>query len=430
MKTSVKDLKADMSERAALSKSRWSARLAFLAIWFVIAVVVLEVAVRLLNLQPRSGPYDPNVPDAELGMRPLPNLAQKADFSEYKGTLILRTNNLGFYQSKDTALEPKEGVMRTAVLGDSFTAGASNADDNFPSVLEQLLNQARPQTPVEVLNVGAGRYSPYQCFVRMQKEVLRLRPRHIIVAEYVGNDFLDMIRRDDRPFLTENRDGSFEAHRPQFVTYDDPTQKPSLLERSRLLTLLRSLGGPTLRYQLSRVKIMSDNLSEYGYGSGAVLSYLAEIAKLDRVAHGMMLQILNQQVWFDRFPETLKLSLRINRHVIQLFRDTCHKRGIRLTYTVVPSKDMIEPEYMGEVFGRLKQKDNRWTSEKVAAFDNRLTDETMRACRDLGVEYIDLRSIREAKAGSPLYYQEDMHMGPEGNHAAARILAAGLLAAQ
>jgi hypothetical protein len=420
-----------MDEVTRSRPRRWAQRAAFIAIWLIAGVLILEGAVRLLHMQPRPGPYDPNVPDAELGMRPLPNLAQKAEFPEYKGVLILRTNNFGFYQAKDTRIEPKDGVTRTAVLGDSFIAGASNAEDNIPSVLECILNRERPKAPVEVLDVGAGRYSPYQCFIRMQRDVLRLKPKHIIVAEYVGNDFLDMIRQDDRPYLVEKQDGTFEAHPPRFVTYDDPSLQPGLLDRSRLFAVLQGLAGPTIRYQFSRVKIMSDNLSEYGYGPGAIAKYLMEVAKLDRVAHGMMLQILNQQVWFDHFPETLQLSLRINRHVIQLFRDMCQQRGIRLTYTVIPSKDMIEPELMKDVFARLQQKDALWTPAKTAAFDNWLTDETMRACRELKVEYVDLRPLREKKKpGVPFYYEHDMHMGPEGNHAAAEVLAAGLLATQ
>src|SRR4029077_7466459 len=97
--------------------------LACCALFFVVG----EIAVRALGIKARPGPYDPNRVDRDLGMVPIPSQALKADLADYSGTLILKTNNLGFYQSKDTPLEPPPGMRRVAVLGDSFTAGASNA---------------------------------------------------------------------------------------------------------------------------------------------------------------------------------------------------------------------------------------------------------------------------------------------------------------
>ena len=35
------------------------------------------------------------------------NTSGKADFPEYKGTLILQTNNLGFYQKQETKAHPR-----------------------------------------------------------------------------------------------------------------------------------------------------------------------------------------------------------------------------------------------------------------------------------------------------------------------------------
>jgi hypothetical protein len=432
MKPSQGDTENKASDSPKLGRTRrLITNLAVLLVCCIFFFGAGEIAVRALGIKPRPGPYDPNQVDRDLGMVPIPSQALKADFPEYAGTLILQTNNLGFYQAKDTPLEPPPGVSRIAVLGDSFTAGATNARENFPTVLEDILNAAHPQHPVETLNAGAGRYSPYHCYVRFQRDVLQLKPQQVIVAEYVGNDFLDMIRQDDRPYLELKPDGTFVPHPPRFVTYTDPSEGPSLLDRSRFFSVLKSLTGPTLRYQYSRLVLLHDNLKAYGYGTGAIVRYVAEIAKLDKVAHGMMLQILNQQVWFARFPETLPLSLRVNRESIQLFRDLCRQKGIRLIYTVVPSEEMIEPQLMNEVYARLRERDPQWTAERMAAFDNRLTDETMRACQDYGVEYIDLRQgLRKRHTGQRMYYPQDMHMDQAGNRAVAEVLAEAMLASK
>ena len=410
---------------------RFLTNITLLVVCCGILLVGGEIGVRVLGIRPRPGPYDPNQVDRDLGMVPIPSQALKADFPEYHGTLILQTNNLGFYQSKETAPVPSPGTRRIAVLGDSFTAGATNARENFPTVLEGILNKADPAHPVEALNVGAGRYSPYHCYVRFRKDIVNLKPAQVIVAEYVGNDFLDMIRQDDRPYLLLKPDGTFEPHPPRFITYKDPSASPSLLDRSRFLSVVKAITGPTIRYQYSRVVLLRDNLKAYGYGTPAIFRYLVEIAMLDKVAHGMMLQVLNQQVWFAHFPETLPTAEKINRETIRLFKDLCREKGIRLTYTVIPSEEMIEPELMKEVFARLKERDPRWTAERMAAFDNMLTDETARACRELGVEYIDLRQgLRNRRTGERMYYPKDLHMDPAGNRAVAEVLADALLASK
>jgi acetyltransferase AlgX (SGNH hydrolase-like protein) len=410
---------------------RLGTNLAVLLVSCCIFLIAGEIVVRALGIKPRPGPYDPNQVDRDLGMVPIPSQALKADFPEYSGTLILQTNNLGFYQSKDTAPEPAAGTERIAVLGDSFTAGASNARENFPTVLEDILNAKQPGHPVEVLDVGAGRYAPYHSYVRFRRDILKLKPKHVIVAEYVGNDFLDMIRQDDRPYLRIKPDGTMVPEPPRFITYPDPSARPGLLDHSRLYSVLVALAGPTIRYEYSRVVLLRDNLKEYGYGTRAILKYILEIAKLDKIAHGMMLQILNQQVWFDHFPETLPLSLKVNRESMRLFRDLCQQQGIRLTYTIIPSEEMIEPELMNEVYSQLRESAPQWTPERMAAFDNRLTDETLRACQDYGVECIDLRpGLRKRHTTERMYYPQDMHMNPVGNRAVAEVLAEALLSSR
>jgi hypothetical protein len=114
--------------------------------------------------------------------------------------------------------------------------------------------------------------------------------------------------------------------------------------------------------------------------------------------------------------------------VIELYRDLCREQGIELTYTVIPSADQIEPELLGETFQKLKAYNPKWTPERMAAFSNRLTDQTMRDCQMLGVRYVDLREgIRQRKTGERMYYPYDLHMNPKGNAAAGEVLAAAML---
>jgi hypothetical protein len=76
-----------------------------------------------------------------------------------------------------------------------------------------------------------------------------------VVAVYSGNDYLDLIRRDDRPYLTQDPDGAFTEHPPYFLVYADPRSKASLLESSRVYQFGKAALGPSLLYQVSRVEI-------------------------------------------------------------------------------------------------------------------------------------------------------------------------------
>lgn len=111
--------------------------------------------------------------------------------------VILKTNNLGFREDQDTALEKAEGVTRILVGGDSHTDGVVNNRESFPNLLENLLNESQ-RSGYEVLNGGVGHYG-FQNYAGFLKKHLSLKPDVYMVAVYTGNDFLDMAR-----FLEEN----------------------------------------------------------------------------------------------------------------------------------------------------------------------------------------------------------------------------------
>lgn len=390
----------------------------------VITLLLLEGALRVLGIKPRILPYHNNVGDAVLGMAPERNMVWEANFPEYGGKLVMRTNNLGFYDDRDTTPLPAPGVTRIMALGDSFTVGTCTPKENFPNQIEQRLNAAAHGPKFEVLDAGAGRYSPYQYYKKAEVEGVPLHPRHLLVAFYVGNDFLDIIRQDDRPYLTLGPHGEVEAHKPLFVNYQDPDEKPGWLESSRTYTVGRAALGPTLLYQISRVKLLYLNLSNAHRGLFAIARYMKEVRDLDRISHGLMVQSLHQFVWFRRFPDTLPTSLAFTRYTLEKLRDLARQSGAGLTVTVIPSKPMIEPETLQPLFAQATQRNSALTVNALAAFENRLTDETLKMCRDLGIEAFDLRpGISAQRQGHILYYPEDMHLNVAGNALVGELIA-------
>jgi lysophospholipase L1-like esterase len=82
------------------------------------------------------------------------------------------------------------GVLRVAVLGDSFSFGLGvERDETYPAVLEALL-RATPETarrPVDVLNFGVGGYSTADEARVLEYKALAWSPDLVIVG-YVLND--------------------------------------------------------------------------------------------------------------------------------------------------------------------------------------------------------------------------------------------------
>lgn len=402
---------------------RWAAAGTLAAAGVLGGLALAEGALRALDIRAPELPYDGNSGDSALGMKPLPNRSDVANFPDYPGKLVMATNNLAFYEEQDTPPAPAPGTRRVAVVGDSFVVCPCKAGESFANQLEALLN-ARGGGRYEVINAGVGRHSPYQYLLRSERDIVPLRPARLVVTIYLGNDFLDLVRQDDRPYLARTADGGVEARPPVFITYDDPARPPAWYESARLWQLGRAALGPTLLYQVSRVRLLHRNLGALGRGPGEIARYMLEVKKLDQASHGIMAQSLHQYLWFQRFPETLEAALFFNRHVVAEFDKLRRRENIELAFIVMPTKPSIEAGRLGGLFERLAAIEPGLTAAGLAAFENRLAEEVLAACRELGIPAVDLRpGLAEAARGGELYYPNDMHLNAAGNRAAAEILA-------
>lgn len=110
-----------------------------------------------------------------------------------KGTIILKTNNLGFREDSDTQTTKSKGTIRILVTGDSQIDGVVYNGESMPNVLEKELNSANQTAKFEVINGGVGYYGPDHYFLFLNKQLV-LKPDVYIVVIYSGNDFLDAAR--------------------------------------------------------------------------------------------------------------------------------------------------------------------------------------------------------------------------------------------
>lgn len=101
----------------------------------------------------------------------------------------LRVNQLGF-RGPEIQREKAPGVRRIVALGDSATFGPHEEECAYPYRLARLL----PSQPVEVVNAGVEGYRTDRALVRLQKDVLPLKPD--VVTVFIG--WNDLYQTDPR----------------------------------------------------------------------------------------------------------------------------------------------------------------------------------------------------------------------------------------
>ncbi len=95
-----------------------------------------------------------------------------------------------------TTLE-ETGALTIVALGSSTTAGsgASAGDRSYPSVLEAELKRRLPGRSVTVVNKGVGGQSAYDMLLRMETDVVDLKPS-IVIWQTVVNDAIRDVGED------------------------------------------------------------------------------------------------------------------------------------------------------------------------------------------------------------------------------------------
>ena len=174
-----------------------------------VALCLAEVALRVLGI---SYPIF-DTWDADRGVILMPG---KEGWYRQEGQAYLRINGLGYRDVEHATTKPA-GVLRIAVLGDSFAeARQVEVKDTFWKRLENepVLSEAIRPRRIEVLNFGVGGYGTAQAMLTFEKDAVRFEPDIVVLQMFVGNDFVNnsralSYRAQDafRPFFLRSNDG-------------------------------------------------------------------------------------------------------------------------------------------------------------------------------------------------------------------------------
>lgn len=262
--------------------------------------------------------------------------------------------------------QPKSGVPRAVVIGDSFPMGlAVLPERTFPKVIPSHV-----QTPSEVLNLGIQGYGPDQEYDIIQRELLSLKPSCVFWSVFPGNDFADVIK--DRLYAPRT-DGALERLKENWVTENLPTLR---------LTLAFNL----LRYGSFFPREVEEDLDKAFFQDQVHILYKTD------------------DPWRVQ-------GVPLAQTLYTKGREYLESRGVKVVAGIIPSYEVIQDDAKLVKLG--VPKEEYYTNEKLAA----------EVLTKAGIPFVDLTPYFREHSGAPLYEVADRHLSEEGHRQAARLFA-------
>lgn len=171
---------------------------AFIAAYSIVATVsifiALEIITRVFCLAPTLPPNNIDfVRNSGLPFREKPNSIGHSRHRPRGNEFYFehKTNSEGFRDIEHDIEKPKS-VFRILTVGDSYTAGSgAPVGRSYPFQLGKFLNERlKGNPPIEVINVGQGRYWPEPERILLENIGIKFSP-DLILVEFTPNDVTD-----------------------------------------------------------------------------------------------------------------------------------------------------------------------------------------------------------------------------------------------
>jgi lysophospholipase L1-like esterase len=363
---------------------KFGRKLALLSVSLLLSLLGVEVGLRAF------GAYAP------VTMHRLPPNSEFKDV-QTDWNITYKTNSLGL-RDEEHPLTKEKGVIRVAVIGDSFAFGQGcERGQIFPDVLQSLLRDQG--YPVEIMNVSDIGIGPEAYFVLFKEVAARYLP-DVIVLNAFGNDasqvqrppllnrltrsashysnlftFLRFLRKD----ISIRMQGDFwtEVAKPANNNPDDLTQKRVAEFRTR-------------------------------YGSEANNLLATCIAEPDDVARWINTEP-NGQGW----KEFEDYVLAINEMAVRIHS--------KVVIAIVPDGAQVDPHQleMRQILGVPLQSSVLTEKPSFQTLVHQFSERNHIACFD------PLEEFRQVRSG--LYFNTDLHWTPAGHRLYAEQLAKSLI---
>lgn len=353
-----------------------------IVISLALALVVLEVGLRLIGLgpQPSIQRFDP-----ELGWSKTPGAKGRRETREFDVTY--EVNALGLRDDPMSSPQKPAGTYRVVMLGDSFVLGYTV--DRHDLFVDQLDGWWRAEgRPIDVINAGTEGYSTDQ-------EVLWL--------DLHGREFAP-----DLVLLFAYENDLYWNSKTRYYRFPKPRFNPDGAKEMRLLV------DPGAKSAVESTAIGALVAARFASEKPATWSVRERTLPMEWGAY------------FEPAPDFMREAYDRTRGALIHLKSHCAELGAALLVVPIPNKASIQ-----ENAQRALENTIGWPSSDAEAPQwsaDRPVDTVLALCNELSIATFDPRaSLREsARDGTELYYVRDWHFNPAGNRAFARALHAEL----
>lgn len=283
-----------------------------------LAAVVAELVLRLLGIShPLFFQADPLT---GLGHIPL----ARGWYTE-EGRAHVRINAAG-WRDGERSTAKVAGVVRVAVLGDSYTEALQVAEQaRFTSVLERELN-AQGRGRFEVLNFGVSGFGTGQELLALRERVLAYAPDVVLLAFVTGNDVSDNVRElrgvDYVPY--------FRLQGERLVLDDSHRDSPGFRARSS--------AGARFFVSLAAYSRLLQLVNHWRRGRAA-----AERPGAVRGVEAEALPAPSSGVYLESPPGSWTGAWRLTERLLRELRDACRARGASFSVVTLSNPEQVDP---------------------------------------------------------------------------------------
>lgn len=372
-------------------------RFAAAALGLVAGLLIGEAIIRLVAPQlyrrPQVWEFDPR-----LGWRHRPGSSGLLVSPEFSVPIEINTDGL---RDRLYSRAKSPGAWRLAVFGDSFAEGwGVPVQASVSKVLEQKLQQNRPNQTTEVINFGIAGYGTDQELLLYETQGRSFSPDLVLVFFYANdlwNNAVDRgigAERGYKPFFRPGPDG-------KLMPMGVPVRKVPQWDEAWW-------DGQPWPRRLDRA--LSQRLHLY--------ALVRKAAMPEEVAAGQRQEYY--QGLFGEAGEPRSTALwSLTESLLSAFADQVEEAGARLVVVYVPSIVQVE-----EADWRAKLE----LSHLSGSFDlERPNRELAEITARQGLRFIDLTATFREQGATRVLYFRDSHWNEAGHALAAEVMAATLM---
>jgi lysophospholipase L1-like esterase len=341
---------------------------------------------------------------------------------DYLSPTLVRDDVLGIRLPGNSGGHDKWGFRNTEVphtaevvaLGDSHTYGnCAKMNEAWPHVLAR-------STGASVYNLGMGGYGPNQYRYLLETKALVLKPKVIICAIYLGDDFDNAYRISyGLNYWSRLRSGELVSVDP------DIWEKHSTPETSWQKRVRNWLSGHSVLYRLTFHGLLANAKGKY---------QVANATRFDRSAASLILPEKNLQEAFlpksvlrglNQEEQSVQEGMRITFKLLKEMNLLCVSNHINFCVAVIPTKETVFSRYLEDDLSSNQDLKKVIINERTAR--RRLIDNL----KQENMHFIDLLPVLEKASETEKIYTfsaNDMHPNKNGYRVIAEGISQGLKA--